>query len=252
MLAIAKPILPGETSAGRYWEHRPETVRSKKILIVDNHFLIREALHSLLKEVNNDATIVEAVDGCQAMRIISEDPDCGFVVLDLDIPDRDGFSLLLELRQHFPAVSVVVLSAWEDSNTVFKALDLGALGFIPKSGQREITLRAFELVFSGGIYIPPEILAYRDSAFSKTRFTCVDVLASPPVKPADLSLTARQFQVLQLMMAGKSNKGICRVLNLAEPTVKNHVGAILKTLNVSNRTEAVIAAAKLGRELQKR
>jgi DNA-binding NarL/FixJ family response regulator len=103
------------------------------------------------------------------------------------------------------------------------------LGFIPKSAGREVMISALSLVFSGGVYIPPEILPVR-----------------PKASPADLGLTERQVDVLALMMQGKSNKAICRRLDLAEPTVKNHVTAILKALGVSNRTEAVLAVSARG------
>ena len=103
-------------------------------------------------------------------------------------------------------------------------------------------------MFAGGIYIPPQILALDDSS---ARQHDEKQLATnrPSVSPADLGLTERQVDVLSLMMQGKSNKAICRVLNLAEPTVKNHVTAILKALGVSNRTEAVIAVGELGWKL---
>jgi DNA-binding NarL/FixJ family response regulator len=106
-------------------------------------------------------------------------------------------------------------------------------------------LKALELVFAGGVYIPPEILAH-DEPSPGQRDDKPPVANRPTVSPADLGLTERQVEVLWLMMQGKSNKAICRALNLAEPTVKNHVTAILKALGVSNRTEAVIAVGKLG------
>jgi DNA-binding NarL/FixJ family response regulator len=102
---------------------------------------------------------------------------------------------------------------------------------------------ALQLVFAGGIYIPPEILLRTEEPTSKSQST------RQPATPAELGLTGRQLDVLALMMQGKSNKAICRVLNLAEPTVKNHVTAILKALKVTNRTEAVIAVGELGWEL---
>jgi DNA-binding NarL/FixJ family response regulator len=246
MLAIANSSNPGAGLPAL--KPKPKAACSAKILVVDNHFLIREALRGILKEVKNDATVVEAVDGHQAMQLVSEEAGIGFVVLGLNLPDRDGFSVLRELRERYPGVSVVVLSALQDRDTVINTLNLGAVGFIPKSGRREIMLRALQLVFAGGIYIPPEILEREDSSFSKSRLTCVDA-GKAPVKSADLGLTGRQDEVLQLMMLGKSNKGICRVLNLAEPTVKNHVTAILKAFKVTNRTAAVIAAGELGLEL---
>jgi DNA-binding NarL/FixJ family response regulator len=216
-----------------------------KILVVDDHVLIRDALRGVLKELKDDADVLEASDCRQAMALIAENAgDLGLILLDLGLPDRDGFSALAEVRERYPAISVVVLSGQHDRATVVKALELGALGFIPKSGLREVMLSALQLVFAGGVYIPPEILTHDSPATSPA--------AKPPGErpsPADLGLTGRQLDVLALMMQGKSNKAICRVLDLAEPTVKNHVTAILKALKVTNRTEAVIAVRELGWEL---
>ena len=219
-----------------------------EILVVDDHALIREALRGVLKELKGDATVLEASSCSQAMQIIAEHPDLDLILLDLNLPDRDGFSALTELRERYPAISVVVLSAQQDRASVVKALDLGALGFIPKSGQRGVMVSALQLVFAGGIYIPPEILARNEPAIRQPDEK-PSTVSRPKVSPADLGLTERQVDVLWLMMQGKSNKAICRVLNLAEPTVKNHVTAILKALGVSNRTEAVIAVGKLGWKL---
>jgi DNA-binding NarL/FixJ family response regulator len=109
-------------------------------------------------------------------------------------------------------------------------------------------VKALELVIAGGVYIPPEILA-RDQPLARQPDEKQPAANRPSVSPADLGMTDRQVDVLRLMIQGKSNKAICRALNLAEPTVKNHVTAILKALKVSNRTEAVIAVAGLGWKL---
>ena len=220
-----------------------------EILVVDDHVLIREALRGVLKEVKGDAIVFEASSCSQAMQVIAEHPNLDLILLDLNLPDRDGFSVLTELGERYPAISVVVLSAQHDRDSVVKALDLGALGFIPKSGQREVMVSALQLVFAGSIYIPPEILARDGEPSAQQRGAKPPAADRPTVKPADLGLTERQVDVLSLMMQGKSNKAICRVLNLAEPTVKNHVTAILKALGVSNRTEAVIAVGELGWKL---
>jgi len=219
-----------------------------KILVVDDHALIREALRGVLKELKGDATVLEASNCRETMKLVAEHSDLGLILLDLNLPDRDGFSVLTELRERYPAMSVVVLSGQQDRGSVVKALDLGALGFIPKSGQREVMLSALQLVFAGGVYIPPEILARNETSASQPDEKRPGS-GRPRVSPSDLGLTERQLDVLALMMHGKSNKAICRVLNLAEPTVKNHVTAILKALEVSNRTEAVIAVGELGWEL---
>jgi len=218
-----------------------------KILVVDDHLLIREALRGVLKELRSDAVILEASEGGKAMQLMAEHADINLVLLDLNLPDRDGFSMLAELRERYPATSVVVLSGQQDRASVVKALDLGALGFIPKSAHREVMLAALELVFAGGIYIPPEILSRQEPTPSQNP----PRPAAEPSRgsPKDLGLTERQLEVLALMMRGKSNKAISRVLDVAEPTVKNHITAILKALKVTNRTEAVISVLRSGWEL---
>ncbi len=217
-----------------------------KILVVDDHVLIRQAMLGVLKKLRRDAVVLDASNSKQAMQIIANHPDLSLILLDLTLPDRDGFSVLAELRQRYPAVSIVVLSAVQDPANVMKALDLGALGYIPKSAQSDVILNALRLVISGGIYVPPEILARGEVSISAPRQPGGDPSG---VSPANVGLTGRQLDVLALMMQGNNNKTICRVLNLAEPTVKNHVTAILKALKVSNRTEAVIAANNLGWKL---
>src|SRR5207249_497743 len=192
-----------------------------KILVVDDHELIREALHGVLKELKRDAIVLEAANSRQAMQYVSEQADIGLILLDLNLPDRDGFSVLSELRERHPAISVVVLSARQDRDSVVKALDLGALGFIPKSGQREVMLSALQLVFAGGIYIPPEILAREDPSLPKPKLTRV-AADTAPVTPTDLGLTGRQLDVLALMMEGQSNKAICRPPDRARPARNNH------------------------------
>jgi DNA-binding NarL/FixJ family response regulator len=222
-----------------------------KFLLVDDHALIREAVRGVLKELDANATIFEASRWSEAARLLGEHSDLALVLLDLGLPDRDGFAALEEARTHHPRIPIVILSASCARDHVVKALDLGAVGFIPKSGEREVMLSALRLVFSGGVYIPPEILSRSEPlpAASVPSAAPGRRHDGPAASPADLGLTARQVDVLALMMRGKSNKAICRLLNLAEPTVKNHVTAILKALKASNRTEAVIMVGALGWEL---
>jgi DNA-binding NarL/FixJ family response regulator len=218
-----------------------------KILVIDDHALIREALRGVLKELRRDAVVLEASNSRQAARLLQEHPDCGLILLDLNLPDCNGFALLTELRERHPATSIVVLSAFNDRDNVVKALNLGALGFIPKSAERAVMLGALHLVLAGGIYIPPDILDGQAVAATNANAAATAPAAndrSPP--PADLGLTRRQVEVLTHMMQGLSNKSICRKLGLAERTVKNSVTAILKALQASNRTEAVIKAGRLG------
>jgi DNA-binding NarL/FixJ family response regulator len=219
-----------------------------KFLMVDDHKLIREGLRGVLKELMDDAVVLEAPNCCQAMQLIAEHPDIGLVLLDRNLPDRDGFSMLDELRERYPAMAVVVLSGQEDRASARKAYDLDAAAFIPKTGDTEVLLVALQLVLAGGRYFPPEIL-FGEEPSGQQPGAKTPGADRPRFLPADFGLTVRELEVLELMMQGKSNKAICRELNLAEPTVKNHVTAILKALGVSNRIQAVIKVRELGWEL---
>lgn len=205
-------------------------------LIVDDHELIRDALKGLLGGIADIDTIFEAATAAEAERVLASHADIGLVLLDLLLPDQAGVSLLQRMRTDRPEVSVVVLSASENKDDMTSALKAGAAGFIPKSASNDVMKGALKLVFSGGVYVPPEILSAPLST------------APPPTSPlafTRIGLTERQAAVLQQMMRGKSNKEICRALDIAEPTVKNHVTAILRALGASNRTEAVVAASAL-------
>src|SRR5438552_1269409 len=160
-----------------------------KVLLVDDHVLIRDAMRGVLRELTEDVTVLEASDCRQAMRLIETHPDLHLILLDLNLPDRDGFGVLADLRQRYAAISVVVLSAFNDPENVLRALDLGALGFIPKSASRDVMVNALRLVFAGGIYIPPEALARVEPKETK---------AARPASPAELGLTGRQLEVLAL------------------------------------------------------
>lgn len=215
------------------------TEAAMKVLTVDDHALIREALRSVFADVRPLAEVFDAAGRAQALEQAGLHGDIALVVLDLALPDGNGVELLVELRSLLPTADIVVLSASSESGMVAKVLRLGAQGFIPKSAPYAVMIAAFELVLAGGIYVPAEILAaVRDTVPS-------DLLAVfPPDNGSDLgdlTLTDRQREVLALLVQGKSNKLICRELQIAEPTVKNHITAILKALRVTSRTEAIAA-----------
>src|ERR1043166_1552700 len=126
-----------------------------RILVVDDHVLIRDALRGVLGELRPDAVILEAADGEAAMQLVADFADLELILLDLGLPDRDGFMMLQELREQYPTLAGVVLSALKDRSSVTRALALGAAGFIPKSASRAVMLGALQLVFAGGIYVPP-------------------------------------------------------------------------------------------------
>ena len=128
-----------------------------KILIVDDHPLIREALRGAFHHLKHDVSFFEAANCREAMQLVEEHNDLGLILLDVNLPDRDGFLVLSELREQHPGIAVVVLSFTQDRNSITKALHLGALGFIPKTGRLEVMMSALQHVFAGGIYIPLEI-----------------------------------------------------------------------------------------------
>ena len=221
-----------------------------KILIVDDHPLIREALRHVLGVLDGALALVEAQNSAEALAAANAHADLDLVLLDLALPDVDGFEALARLREQQPGLPVVVLSAFEQPELVKRALDAGAMGFIPKTSSNQLLLDALRQVLSGHVYLPADVLAqHREIPEVALQRTAQTAGGGAAPTPQDLGLTARQADVLALMVQGKPNKMICRELNLAEGTVKIHVTAILKTLNVTNRTQAVIAVGKLGLKL---
>jgi len=216
-----------------------------KILLSDDHALIREAVRGVLRQLVPDASVLEACDGRRTVELIEANPEIDLVLLDLNLPDRDGLALLGDLRARYPAMSVVVLSAFQDQSTIRQVLRLGALGFIPKNTELDVMLGALRLVFAGGIYIPVEVLDQPALPPTSNGKAHVDLRRR---LPPGLALTERQIEVLALLMEGKSNKAISRQLDVAEHTVKNHITAIFKALRVTTRMEAVTAVGRLARE----
>jgi len=219
-----------------------------KILVVDDHPLILEALQHVLRALDGGATIHDARTAEDGRRLVAEHPDARLLILDLSLPGADGFSLLHELRSAYPSIPVVVLSASDQREDIMRAIDLGAMGYIPKSSSNLVMLHALRLVLSGGVYLPSVALAMREASGAELLRAAEG--GATRTTPRELGLTARQAQVLALILQGKPNKVICRELGLAEGTVKIHVAAILRALNVSTRTQAVIEASRLGLQLE--
>lgn len=216
-----------------------------KILVVDDHPLIREAMQHVLAELDTWVELVEACDMDSAYTALASHLDVDLVLLDLGLPGAVGMSGLDGLRHKYPDLPVVVLSALDDTTTVLTALDHGAMGFIPKCSSNVLIVNAMRLVMSGGIYVPPQAVASAIPHSANTQHSPA-ATSGKATRPEQLGLTGRQAQVLALMVQGKPNKAICRELDLAEGTVKIHVTAILKALGVNNRTQAVIAASRMG------
>ena len=200
------------------------------ILIIDDHALFRDGLLLVLEGLGADIKTFEAGSYETARTIIDEKNNIDLVLLDLGLPEISYIDALLAIRQQLPDSHIVILSGTDDHLMLERALHHGARGYIPKSSSAKIMLNALQLVISGGIYVPPEILQ-NNSAGISTDFT--------NEKELEDNLTPRQRDVLHQLADGKSNKEIGSVLNLTESTVRAHVAAILKTFNVNNRTQAV-------------
>jgi len=201
------------------------------ILVVDDHPLVREGLRQVLAGLDAGANVVEAANAGAALAAIAGRADFDLMLLDLNLPDRDGLSLLGEVGRLAPDLPVVMLSGVQDPALMRAALDAGAAGFIPKSSLSQVVLPALKLVLAGGIYVPPEMLR--------------DAETPAPDAQAPL-LTERQQQVLRLIANGASNKEIAAKLQLSEPTVKGHVVAVFRALGVRTRTQAIAAATRVG------
>lgn len=208
-----------------------------EFLIADDHHLIREGLRCALESAFEGLHVIEAADGNQVLEAAAQHPKLDLILLDYYMPATDGYSLLGALCDRYPHIPVVVISGSSDPVLAHKALERGAAGFLTKTTDHEEILGALQLVLSGGTYVPPEFTTpARHGPLSK----------GPQPDQILLSLTQRQRQVLKLMAQGRTNKDISRELNVSENTVKVHVTAILKALGVSNRTQAVLVAQKLG------
>ena len=227
-----------------------------KVLLVDDHPLILAALQTVILGLGDDVTVVGAASAAAARAALRSDADYDLVLLDLALGDADGFEVLTELRAAYPALPIVVVSASDRTSDVIRAIDLGAMGFVPKRSSNDTLTQALRMVMSGGLYVPPMMLGL-DPVETAEADTVPDVMrpagsaptpAAHQKAPASLEavgLTPRQGDVLALLLQGKPNKLIARDLNLSVETVKDHVAAVLRALGVSTRTQAVLAVSQM-------
>ncbi len=213
-----------------------------KILVVDDHPLVREAMAQLVAQLGGPVDVLQAQDCTSGLETARAHPDLDLVLLDLNLPGLRGIPALVRFRTEHPTAPVVVVSMFRDRDIVTEVISHGAVGFIPKSSGRETIVNALRLVLAGSIYIPPEAALGQASADD----LLPAVMRSHGTSAAAIGLTPRQGQVLALVMKGRANKEICRDLGLAERTVKAHLTAVLNTLKATSRTQAVIAANRLG------
>lgn len=234
-----------------------------RVMLIDDHPLILSALQRIVQDLDGEVEVVPAQTAQAARGVLAEDEDFDLLLLDLTLPDADGHVFLAELRREHPALPVVVVSASERTADVIRAIDGGAMGFVSKRCTPLALVRALRDVMRGAIVVPeglePEPVAdlpasmtapHREGAGQAApahvgALPGTPAAAPAPATPDRLALTPRQREVLGLLLQGKPNKLIARELSLSVETVKDHVAAVLRALNVATRTQAVLAVGRL-------
>ena len=206
-----------------------------KIIVADDHPLFRDAISQILPQIVGDCEIESVESFQQLYALLNENPDVDLVLMDLHMPGNKGFMGLATIKAEFPAVAVVMVSASESSQIVQRALSLGVSGYIPKSAGFEIIKEALNRVLEGEIWLPESI---------KTEVELIDSHSQDAVAKI-ASLTPQQLKVLSMISDGMLNKQIAYELNIQETTIKHHVSAILRKLDVNNRTLAGIMYKEL-------
>lgn len=205
-----------------------------KILIADDHALFRDGLALRLEQIAPDAAISQASGYSQVFKILKSDNKFDILVLDVEMQDMPWLESLRQIREISPQTKIVVVSATEDSRTIRTILSTGVKGYIPKRSEIKVFNNAFKLISDGGTYVPPTVIDNSPINNISGRNTGIKLL------------TTRQSQVLDLIAQGKSNKQIAYEMGVSESTVKLHINALLRSLHVNNRTQAVITAQKIG------
>lgn len=201
--------------------------QSEKIIIADDHPLFRQALKLMISAHFEDITVFEAEDVHDLERALAEHQNIGLLLLDLNIPGAQGFNTLITMRERYPQMAVVVVSGYEDKEVITKAIDHGAVGFIPKSTDVPQMLAALEIILAGGVWTPNLKANKNDLPLSE-------------IGKKIASLTSQQNRILKMFSDGLLNKQIAAKLSLSEATVKSHASSIFLKLGVKSRTQAVI------------
>ncbi len=218
-----------------------------RVLLIDDHPLILSALQLVIEGLSDNVTVVGLDSAAAARDALKADDAFDLVMLDLQLADADGFEVLEEFRAGYPALPVVVISASDRASDVIRAIDLGAMGFVPKRISTDMLSSALKLVMSGGIYVPPMAMngAEAPAKVEQAPPRQEPAAFQPPASLDGLGLTPRQTDVLALLLQGLPNKLIARELGVSVDTVKDHVAAVLKALGVNSRTQAVLAVSQM-------
>ncbi len=210
-----------------------------KILVVEDHALVREGMVLTLRRFDRRAELLEASNASDALDLIERHRELDLVLLDLLLPDVNGLSLLHTVRGRYPMLPIIVVSALDDAGTVKRSIRAGASGFVAKSSSSDVLLDAVRAVLAGGVFVP-------DDDGESGRRQCE---LRPGSEADDFDLTTAQKRVFNLLVHGLSNREIGQSLGLAEGTVKLHVSKILRSLGVTSRSQAVVVASRLGLRL---
>tara|TARA_R110001592_G_scaffold60710_1_gene184833 strand:+ start:1857 stop:2516 length:660 start_codon:yes stop_codon:yes gene_type:complete len=208
-------------------------IQPQKIIIADDHPLFRQALLGTLKNKLSQTQWLEAQTIAELEQQLQDNNDSDLLLLDLNIPGAHGFSTLIHVRNHFPQIPVVVVSAHEEHNTISKAMGYGAAGFVPKSTPVDDIFTAIVTVLSGETWLPKSFQGTSEKG------------DATDVAERVASLTQQQYRILLMFAQGLLNKQIAYDLNVSEATIKAHATAIFRKLDVRNRTQAVIAISQL-------
>lgn len=197
-----------------------------KILVVDDHALVREGLHQVLKSLDENVDVLQAGNCMQAFALAQIHPDLDLVLLDYHLPDMNGLEALAIFGERHPELPILLLSGSSDTQVTRQVMQSGAAGFVTKTSMSDELLFAVRKVLSGDVCFPQGLCT----------------TAVTPKTP----LTHRQELVLRCLLDGKSNREIGEFLHVSEETIKTHITAILRYFDVQNRTQAVVAAARAG------
>jgi len=215
-----------------------------RILIADDHRLIVEGVKLKLAELGADIVFSVAMDANELRRIVRDEPAPTLALIDLAMPGVVANGHIAETIAALPGVPVAVLSGSEDPTLIKELLAMGVHGFIPKAYSSDVMLAAVRLILSGSIYVPPMMLQTVNRPAAGPAALQAQANGSPEERLHKL-LTERQIDVLHLLSQGKPNKVIARDLGISEGTVKIHLAAIFRALNVRNRVEAVVASRNI-------
>ncbi len=206
-------------------------------IIADDHPLFRVALSQALQTILGlEASLYQAHSMAQLWPLLRAHPDTQLILLDLKLPDAEGFAGLTALRTEYPDISVLMVSAIEDPAVIKQALKLGAAAYLPKSAPLEVLTEAVDAVMAGDTWLPADL--------QQSVAQAQDLIDAEFAGRLE-QLTPQQFRVLKMIADGLLNKQIAYEMNVQETTVKQHVSAILRKLNVNNRTLAGILFEKL-------